>query len=109
VNVGKVVKDVVFGMASVGIAGLVVVCSTERYEWMIGEADTDGSRLTMCTIPTDPDSPRLMLSVAVLIPTLILTAFACHPARRRWRMAISLTVLGLWLYCFFVRFSGCPT
>ena len=94
-------------MASAGIAGLIVVCPTERYEGMIGEADTDGSRLTSCTIPTDPDPSRLPLSVVMLMPTLMLAAVACRPVRRRHRIAISLTVLALWLYCFFVRFAGC--
>lgn len=94
-------------MASAGVAGLIVVCSTERYEGMIGEVDPDGSRLTLCSIPTDPDSSRMLVSVVMLIPALMLAATAARPVRHRYRMAISLAVLALWLYCFFVRFVGC--
>lgn len=106
-NIGKVLRDAVFVMASAGVAGLIVVCSTERYEGMIGEADTDGSRLTLCSIPTDPDSSRMLVSVVVLTPALMLAGISARPVRRRYRIAISLAVLALWLYCFFVRFAGC--
>jgi hypothetical protein len=77
---------------------------------MVGQREPDGSVLTLCTIPTSTDSTS-----DIAIPTLVLIAVLFVPGVirliTRWQVGpllfLSLGLLALWIYRFFIRAAFC--
>jgi hypothetical protein len=106
-KLSKLGKDIGLVIVSGLIAILIVAFSTASYEWMVGDHDTDGNLITLCSMPQDRDSPRLIMSMLMLVPVLGLAALICVMSRTRFRLMLGCALFAFWLYRFFLRFAGC--
>ena len=89
---------------------IILMSSEGDYEWMIGERELDGSVLTLCTIPASTDDTSDMAAPALVLIAVLLVPGVIHLIRRRRvgpSLLLSLGLLTLWGYRFFVRTAFC--
>lgn len=92
------------------VAALILLLSGSPYEFMIGEVD-HGKITTLCDLPQSVDTAReiyVPMTGAFILVLLIIGAVSSARSRRpKFSLLLGCIVLTLWIYRFFLRFSGC--
>ena len=84
----------------------IYILSTNDYEWMIGEKDTDGSAMTTCSLPLQNDDYSDIAPLMMIVFVSIALITGVRHMRRRTNFIPSLAVgSGLVLFTAY-RFFG---
>lgn len=96
----------VAALYGVAMLAAIIMLSTRRYEWMVGEIDADGTAATACAVPADVDSTLAMMATLTAAP-LALGLLVSLYARNRPFLVLNGLLAFVWAYRFFLRFAGC--
>ncbi len=79
-----------------------------KYEWMLDEPNANTEGLTFCGLPLDDDIDTRFLSLAFLIPLIVLaTIQSIRKRKAHYSLWIAAVPLAVWGWRFFIHYPLC--